>query len=93
MYFQFHKFFFQGNLLLQDYSHKIHLSNGLIVDASVLGVASIDLSGKVIISLWYKNSHSVITNRYVDVFKQYLLYILPLSIISLHTCSIFLSVF
>ncbi|XP_022315844.2 microsomal triglyceride transfer protein large subunit-like [Crassostrea virginica] len=52
----------QGNLLLQDYSHKIHLSNGLIVDASVLGVASIDLSGKVSISLWYKNSHSVITN-------------------------------
>lgn len=52
----------QGNLLLQDYSHKIHLSNGLIVDASVLGVASIDLSGKISISLWYKNSHSVITN-------------------------------
>ena len=92
MYFQIHKFF-QGNLLLQDYSHKIHLSNGLIVDASVLGVASIDLSGKVIISLWYKNSHSVITNRYVDVFKQSLLYILPLSIISLYTCSIFLCVF
>ncbi|XP_062589725.1 microsomal triglyceride transfer protein large subunit-like [Saccostrea cucullata] len=52
----------QGNLLLQDYSHKIHLSNGLIVDASVLGVASIDLSGSISISLWYKNSHSVITN-------------------------------
>ena len=83
---------FQGNLLLQDYSHKIHLSNGLIVDASVLGVASIDLSGKVIISLWYKNSHSVITNRYVDVFKQSLLYILHLSIISLYTCNIFLCV-
>jgi hypothetical protein len=39
------------------------MSNGLIVDANVLGVASIDLSGKVSISLWYKNSHSVITNR------------------------------
>ncbi|XP_048761534.2 microsomal triglyceride transfer protein large subunit-like [Ostrea edulis] len=52
----------QGNLLLQDYSHKIHMSNGLVVDASILGVASIDLSGSVSISLWYKNSHSVITN-------------------------------
>ncbi|KAK3091068.1 hypothetical protein FSP39_016889 [Pinctada imbricata] len=52
----------QGNLLLQDHFQKLHLSNGLIVDLSVLGVASIDLSGSISISLWYKNSHSVITN-------------------------------
>ena len=55
-------FFFQGNLLLQDHSQKLHLSNGLIVDLTVLGVASIDLSGSISISLWYKNSHSVIKN-------------------------------
>lgn len=50
----------QGNLLLHDHSQKLHLSNGLIVDLQVTGVASIDLSGSISISLWYKNSKSLI---------------------------------
>lgn len=53
----------QGNLLLHDHSQKLHLSNGLIVDLQVTGVASIDLSGSISISLWYKNSNSLIKTR------------------------------
>ncbi|OWF52669.1 microsomal triglyceride transfer protein large subunit-like [Mizuhopecten yessoensis] len=52
----------QGNLLLQDHAQKFHLSNGLVVDLEVLGVASIDMSGSVSISLWYKTSQSLIKN-------------------------------
>ncbi|XP_060065348.1 microsomal triglyceride transfer protein large subunit-like [Ylistrum balloti] len=52
----------QGNLLLQDHSQKFHLSNGLVVDLEVLGVSSIDMSGSVSISLWYKTSNSLIKN-------------------------------
>ncbi|XP_033739381.1 microsomal triglyceride transfer protein large subunit-like [Pecten maximus] len=52
----------QGNLLLQDHAQKFHLSNGLVVDLEVLGVASIDMSGSVSISLWYKTSNSLIKN-------------------------------
>ncbi|XP_071131491.1 microsomal triglyceride transfer protein large subunit-like isoform X2 [Mytilus edulis] len=50
----------QANLLLHDHSQKLHLSNGLIIDVQVTGVASIDLSGSISISLWYKNSNSLI---------------------------------
>ncbi|KAK6170044.1 hypothetical protein SNE40_018531 [Patella caerulea] len=53
---------FQVNLLLQDHSERVHLSNGMIVDIQVQGVASLDLSGLVSISLWSRNSHSVIKN-------------------------------
>ncbi|KAK3594387.1 hypothetical protein CHS0354_009680 [Potamilus streckersoni] len=52
----------QANLLLQDHSHRFHLANGLIVELQVLGVASIDLSGSVSISLWNRNSKSNIRN-------------------------------
>lgn len=54
----------QANLLLQDHAQKFHLSNGLVVDLKVLGVASIDMSGSISISLWYKTSNSLIKNRY-----------------------------
>ncbi|ESO84249.1 hypothetical protein LOTGIDRAFT_229701 [Lottia gigantea] len=53
----------QVNVLLQDHSEKVHLSNGMIVDIQVQGVTSLDLSGLVSISLWSRNSHSVIKNR------------------------------
>lgn len=52
----------QANLLLQDHAQKFHLSNGLVVDLEILGVASIDMSGSVSISLWYKTSNSLIKN-------------------------------
>lgn len=52
----------QANLLLQDHAQKFHLSNGLVVDLKVLGVASIDMSGSISISLWYKTSNSLIKN-------------------------------
>ncbi|XP_046364995.2 microsomal triglyceride transfer protein large subunit-like isoform X1 [Haliotis rufescens] len=52
----------QGNLLLQDHSQRVHLSNGLILNVEVIGVISIDLSGYVSISLWNRNCESLIKN-------------------------------
>lgn len=52
----------QGNLLLQDHSQRVHLSNGLIVSVDVLGVLSMDLSGYVSISLWNRNCEALIKN-------------------------------
>ncbi|CAG5131398.1 unnamed protein product, partial [Candidula unifasciata] len=52
----------QGNLLLQDHSQRIHLSNGLILDTKVLGVLSLDLSGYISISLWNRNCEALIRN-------------------------------
>ncbi|GFO23516.1 microsomal triglyceride transfer protein large subunit [Plakobranchus ocellatus] len=50
----------QGNLLLQDHSKRVHLSNGLVLDTSALGVLSMDLSGSISISLWNRNCESLI---------------------------------
>lgn len=52
----------QMSFLLQDHSEKFHLANGLVVDLQVLGVASIDITGMVSISLWNRNSESLIRN-------------------------------
>ncbi|XP_067124270.1 microsomal triglyceride transfer protein large subunit-like isoform X2 [Centruroides vittatus] len=52
----------QGNLLLMDHSQKIILQNGLIVDLNVKGALSIDLSASIDISIWNRNSHSVVKN-------------------------------
>ncbi|BFZ02912.1 hypothetical protein BsWGS_05951 [Bradybaena similaris] len=52
----------QGNLLLQDHSQRIHLSNGLILNTKVLGVLSLDLSGYISISLWNRNCEALIRN-------------------------------
>lgn len=52
----------QGNLLLQDHSQRIHLSNGLVIEVEVLGVLSMDLSGYASISLWNRNCESLIKN-------------------------------
>ncbi|XP_045214239.2 microsomal triglyceride transfer protein large subunit-like [Mercenaria mercenaria] len=52
----------QMSFLLQDHSERFHLANGLVVDLQVLGVASIDLTGMVSISLWNRNSESLIRN-------------------------------
>lgn len=52
----------QANLLLQDHSQRIHMSNGLVLDSKVKGVLSMDLSGSVSISLWNRNCESLIRN-------------------------------
>lgn len=52
----------QMSFLLQDHSERYHLANGLVIDLQVLGVASIDLTGMVSISLWNRNSESLIRN-------------------------------
>uniref|UniRef100_A0A0B6ZQ93 MTP large subunit lipid-binding domain-containing protein n=1 Tax=Arion vulgaris TaxID=1028688 RepID=A0A0B6ZQ93_9EUPU len=52
----------QGNLLLQDHSQRIHLSNGLVLDTKVLGALSLDLSGYISISLWNRNCEALIRN-------------------------------
>jgi len=52
----------QTSFLLQDHSERFHLANGLVVDLQVLGAVSIDLTGMVSISLWNRNSESLIRN-------------------------------
>ncbi|XP_076459875.1 microsomal triglyceride transfer protein large subunit-like isoform X2 [Babylonia areolata] len=52
----------QGNLLLQDHSQRVHLSNGLVVSVEVMGALSMDLSGLVSISLWNRNCEALIRN-------------------------------
>lgn len=50
----------QGNLLLMDHYQYVALLNGLIVDLKLQGALSLDLIGSVQISLWNRNSHSVV---------------------------------
>lgn len=52
----------QLNFLLQDHNERFHLTNGLVVELQVLGAASIDMTGMVSISLWNRNSESLIRN-------------------------------
>ena len=63
----------QANLLLQDHSERVHLQNGLVVELSVQGVVSMDLSGMISISLWNKHCNSLIKNRYVEMYSWVLL--------------------
>ncbi|XP_064638108.1 microsomal triglyceride transfer protein large subunit-like isoform X2 [Lineus longissimus] len=52
----------QGNILLHDYHRLIRLQNGLVVDLDLKSCLSLDLSGSISISLWNKNSNSVVRN-------------------------------
>ncbi|CAG2174423.1 unnamed protein product, partial [Oppiella nova] len=54
---------FQGNFLLADYWSTHPLINGLIVEQSLRGILSLDLSGEIQISLWNRNSHSVVHTK------------------------------
>ena len=49
---------YKGVTLLQDHKHIISLNNGALLDFTSLGALSVDLNGKVEISLWYKNANS-----------------------------------
>ncbi|XP_013392489.1 microsomal triglyceride transfer protein large subunit isoform X2 [Lingula anatina] len=59
----------QGNILAQDHVQRIHLQNGVVLELHVLGAVSIDLSGSISISLWNRNSHSVVYNSGAMVVK------------------------
>jgi len=54
---------FQGNLLLSDYYSNYPLINGFVVEQQLKGVLSLDLSGEIQISLWNRNSHSVVHTK------------------------------
>ncbi|XP_054166757.1 microsomal triglyceride transfer protein-like isoform X2 [Oppia nitens] len=54
---------FQGNLLLADYWSSQPLINGFMVDQKLRGILSLDLSGEIQISLWNRNSHSVVHTK------------------------------
>jgi hypothetical protein len=51
--------------MVHDVSRYIHLHNGLVVHYEAQSAASLDLSGMASVSLWNKNSHSVIRARLV----------------------------
>jgi hypothetical protein len=51
--------------MIHDLSRYIHLHNGLVVHYEAQSAASLDLSGMASVSLWNKNSHSVIQVRSV----------------------------
>lgn len=46
--------------MIHDLSRYLHLHNGLVVHYEAQSAASLDLSGMASISLWNKNSHSMI---------------------------------
>ena len=56
-------FIIQGNVLLHDHSQLLPLSNGLTVDIQIQSALSLDLSGAVSISLWNRQSSSLVRNR------------------------------
>lgn len=55
---------FSGNLLVSDYDDDGHrLINGFIMEQQLRGVLSLELTGQISISLWNRNSHSVVQAR------------------------------
>lgn len=51
---------FRGNLFIADYLELRPLINGFLVEQSLMGVFSVDLTGEIQVSLWNRNSHSVV---------------------------------
>lgn len=54
---------YKGVTLLQDHKQVISLNNGALLDFSTLGAISVDLNGKIEISLWYKNANSEVVQK------------------------------
>lgn len=50
----------QGNLLIMDHYQFAALLNGLVLELKLQGVISLDMTGSIQISLWNRNSHSVV---------------------------------
>lgn len=54
---------YRGITLLQDFQQSMTLNNGAMFDILVTGAMSIDLHGKIEISLWYKNANSEVIQK------------------------------
>lgn len=54
---------YKGVTLMQDHKHVISLNNGAVLDFTALGAISVDLNGKIEISLWYKNANSEVLQK------------------------------
>lgn len=54
---------YKGVTVLQDHKHVIALNNGALLDFTSLGAISVDLNGKIVISLWYKNANSEVIQK------------------------------
>ena len=54
---------YKGVTLLQDHRQVISLNNGFLLDFSTLGAFSVDLNGKIEISLWHKNANSEVIQK------------------------------
>lgn len=54
---------FNGDLLLIDHEEGYPLISGFVAEQQMRGVLSIDVTGKVEISLWYKSSNSVVRTK------------------------------
>jgi hypothetical protein len=60
--------------LLQDHRQLVPLQSGFIAVMSVLGSVSFDFGGEIQISIWNRNSHSVVDNMY-ETLKNYFLFL------------------
>lgn len=54
---------YKGVTLLQDHKQIVSLNNGALLDFLSLGAISVDLNGKIEISLWYKNANSEVVQK------------------------------
>lgn len=54
---------YQGSTILQDHKQIVVLNNGAIMDFSAIGSISVDLNGKIDISLWNRNANSEVMQK------------------------------
>lgn len=54
---------YQATTLAQDYEHYVVLASGATVYMSVIGSNSIDLNGKVELSIWNRNANTEINQK------------------------------
>lgn len=67
----------QATVLLQDHRQIFPLQSGFVAVLDVRGSVSFDFGGEIQISIWNRNSHSVVDDRYVclDLMRNNCLYI------------------
>lgn len=54
---------YQGITLLQDHRQVFPLHNGAFIDFSAIGAISVNLNGKITVSLWNRNAHSKVEQK------------------------------
>ena len=54
---------YRGNLLLADHEDSMPLINGFIMKQKLTGVASVDLSGSIDVSIFYRTSNSKVSSK------------------------------